>query len=191
VEAGQYPVSVRVEPQESYARLLPLVKWLLLVPHYLALALIGAGVVLVGFLSFFATVATARYPERLWSLMLGFHRWSHRVWAYQMLVTDRYPPFTLAETPDDGVRVTARYPERVARWRPFLAWLLIVPYALLATVVALVAQLWAIAAFFSILFRGTVPDAAFRWIVSALNWQNRTSAYACWMSTRYPPFTLK
>lgn len=79
-------------------RWMPLVKWLLAIPHYLVLAILGiAGFVSV-VMAWLAILFTGRYPRPLFEFAVGILRWGLRVAAYAfLLVTDRYPPFSLAE----------------------------------------------------------------------------------------------
>ncbi|MEN3342749.1 MAG: hypothetical protein V7644_2153 [Actinomycetota bacterium] len=111
-----YPARLEVEYPESLSRGLVLVKWwLLAIPHYLVVAVfagvgwsaastttdsvysvVGGG--LIGLLVLFAAVVllfTGRYPESLYSFVLGMNRWVFRVAAYSLLMTDAYPPFRL------------------------------------------------------------------------------------------------
>ena len=77
-------------------RWLPLVKWLLVFPHYVLLALLWIGAVVAIVAAWFAILVTGRYPEALFDYVVGVGRWSLRVSAYAfLLVTDRYPPFSL------------------------------------------------------------------------------------------------
>jgi hypothetical protein len=77
-------------------RWLPLVKWLLALPHYLVLAFLLAGAVFAVIIAWFAILFTARYPRTLFDYVVGVGRWSLRVYAYAfLLVTDHYPPFSL------------------------------------------------------------------------------------------------
>ena len=79
-------------------RWLPLVKWLLAIPHYIVLAMLWIGVVVAVVVAWFAILATGRYPQALFDFVVGVCRWSLRVSAYAfLLVTDRYPPFSLKE----------------------------------------------------------------------------------------------
>jgi len=77
-------------------RWLPLVKWLLAIPHYIVLAFLMIGAVVVGVIAWFAILLTGRYPRALFDYTVGVGRWALRVQAYAfLLVTDRYPPFSL------------------------------------------------------------------------------------------------
>jgi len=77
-------------------RWLPLVKWLLAIPHYIVLAVLWTGVVVAVVIAWFAILVTGRYPQALFDYVVGVGRWSLRVSAYAfLLVTDRYPPFSL------------------------------------------------------------------------------------------------
>jgi len=77
-------------------RWLPLVKWLLAIPHYVVLAVLALGALVVGVIAWFAILFTGRFPRPLFDYLVGVGRWSLRVEAYAiLLVTDRYPPFSL------------------------------------------------------------------------------------------------
>ncbi len=183
-----YPVSATAELQQSYVRFLPLVKWLLLLPHYFALFFLAIGAAVVAFIALFAVLFTGAYPRGMWDYMFGFYRWTLRVTAYLLLMTDRYPPFTLGETEDDNVFLSAEYPTSVERWRPFVAWLLILPYLIVASLILAVAQVCSFLAFFTIIFTKRIPEGIFDIMRVALNWQMRANFYSYWLSTRYPPF---
>jgi hypothetical protein len=77
-------------------RWLPLVKWLLAVPHYIVLFFLHIGLVVAVVIAWFAILFTTRYPRRLFDFVEGVLRWQNRVNAYAfVLVTDAYPPFRL------------------------------------------------------------------------------------------------
>ena len=78
-------------------RWLPLVKWLLAIPHYIVLFFLGIGAVVAVTVAWFAIIFTGRYPQNLFRYVVGVIRWSNRVNAYAfLLVTDVYPPFQLS-----------------------------------------------------------------------------------------------
>ena len=78
-------------------RWLPLVKWLLAIPHYVVLILISIAALIVVIIAWFAILFTARYPRGLFTFVVGVQRWWLRVYGYAfILTTDRYPPFRLS-----------------------------------------------------------------------------------------------
>ncbi|MEZ4662322.1 MAG: DUF4389 domain-containing protein [Caldilineaceae bacterium] len=77
-------------------RWLPLVKWLLAIPHYIVLAFLAIGVFFTTIVAWFAILFSGQYPQGLFNFSVGVGRWALRVSAYAfLLVTDEYPPFSL------------------------------------------------------------------------------------------------
>ncbi len=77
-------------------RWMPLVKWLLAIPHYIVLGFLGIAAFLAVIIAWFAILFTGQYPSSLFDFVVGVFRWGLRVNAYAfLLVTDRYPPFSL------------------------------------------------------------------------------------------------
>lgn len=94
------PQDVALELPEPDAaalnRWLPLVKWLLAIPHYVVLAFLYLGAVVAVVVAWFAILFTGRYPRALFDYVVGVGRWHLRVVAYAyVLTTDEYPPFRL------------------------------------------------------------------------------------------------
>jgi hypothetical protein len=86
-----YPVVER-----DLNRWLPLIKWLLVIPHLIVLTILGVFAFLSTVGAWLAILATGRYPESLFHFVVGVWRWALRVQAYAfLLVTDQYPPFSL------------------------------------------------------------------------------------------------
>jgi len=78
-------------------RWMPLVKWLLAIPHYVVLAFLLIAALAAVVVAWFAILFTGRYPKGIFDFVEGVIRWSQRVLAYAfLLVTGRYPPFRLA-----------------------------------------------------------------------------------------------
>ncbi len=81
---------------EDLNRWLPLVKWLLAIPHYVVLFFLGIAAFVCVVIAWFAILFTGRYPRGLFDFVVGVGRWAVRVSAYAfLLTTDRYPPFSL------------------------------------------------------------------------------------------------
>ena len=85
------------DAREGLNRWLPLVKWLLAIPHYIVLAFLWLGALFAVIFAWFAILFTGRYPRGLFNYVEGVARWHNRVAGYAfILVTDAYPPFRLA-----------------------------------------------------------------------------------------------
>ncbi|MGH2847204.1 MAG: DUF4389 domain-containing protein [Thermoleophilaceae bacterium] len=79
-------------------RWLPLVKWLLAIPHYIVLFFLYLAVIVLVIGAWFAILFTGRYPRAIFDFVEGVIRWHNRVVGYAfILVTDRYPPFSLSQ----------------------------------------------------------------------------------------------
>jgi Domain of unknown function (DUF4389) len=84
------------DARQGLNRWLPLVKWLLAIPHYIVLFFLWIGAVIAVIVAWFAILFTGRYPRGLFDYVEGVIRWENRVVAYAwILVTDEYPPFRL------------------------------------------------------------------------------------------------
>jgi hypothetical protein len=83
--------------KQDLNRWLPLVKWFLAIPHFIVLFFLAIGAFFAVIIAWFAILFTGRYPRGLFDYVVGVSRWALRVEAYAMLlVTDRYPPFSLS-----------------------------------------------------------------------------------------------
>jgi roadblock/LC7 domain-containing protein len=187
--AAPYPVRVEAERQPEYNRFLPLVKWLLAIPHYIVLFFLLIGVFFAKIVAFFAVLITRRYPEGIFNFVSGTLAWAWNVTAYVYLLTDRYPPFALERDPTYPARLEIDYPaDGVDRWRPLVHWILIIPFAIIAGVLSYLAAVVAFIGVFVILFTKNLPEGMFKLILIPYRWQFRSGTYALFMVTRYPPF---
>ncbi len=88
----QYP-----DAERDLNRWLPLVKWLLAIPHYVVLVFLIVGALFATIFAWLAILFTGRYPKGLFDYVVGVMRWGTRVNAYAfLLATDKYPPFSLS-----------------------------------------------------------------------------------------------
>ena len=207
---NRYPLRVEARRDESLSRWLWLSKWLLLIPHYLVLAVLGVGFVILTLVAYLAVLFTGRYPHAIFSYNVGVLRWSWRVgyYGYEALGTDRYPPFTLADVPDYPARLSVAEPPQPPRWLPLMAWLFAIPHmALLAgltgaarwefrngdTLTSVPLSLVAVGiliAGFALLFTGRYPRGLYDLLVGVARWTLRVIAYLALLTPRYPPFRL-
>ena len=93
--AQSYPLTFDVEYPEELSRWLIFVKWILVIPHIIVMLFLFIGVFIAQTIAFFAILFTKRFPESLFTFLVGVNRWSVRVNAYMNLMRDEYPPFSL------------------------------------------------------------------------------------------------
>jgi hypothetical protein len=184
----EYPARFEVSYPAELNRFLPLVKWLLAFPHYVALFFVALGAFFVLIFGFFAVLFTGRWPRGAFDYLVGTMRWAYRVAVYLHLMTDAYPPFSLADDPAYPARLQVEYPERIANWRPLVHWLLAIPYIFIAGALYWLTGLLTIVAFFTVLFTKKIPRELFELMIPGLRWNIRGSSYAYFMTERYPPF---
>jgi hypothetical protein len=183
-----YEARMEFDYPEELNRWLPLVKWLLVIPHFFVLFFVGIAAFFVAIFGFFAVLITGRWPRGAFDFIVGTFRWAYRVVAYFHLMTDRYPPFSLADDPDYPIRLTVEYPEQMARWRPLVQWILSIPYLIVAGVFYWLTGVLTFIAFFTILFTKQIPRGLYELMIPGFRWNVRGSAYGYFLTDRYPPW---
>jgi hypothetical protein len=191
-----YPARLEGRLDEGLSRWLWLVKWVLLIPHYVVLLFLFVAALGATLVAFFVIIFTGRYPRGMFDFTVGVMRWAWRVgfYGYSALGTDRYPPFSLAAHEDYPATLEVDYPERLSQWMVLVKWLLVIPHLLVIGVLtgtnpSLVGVLVLIAAV-GLLFTGRYVDGVFPFVVGIDRWVLRAMSYLLLLTDEYPPFRL-
>ncbi|WP_424347856.1 DUF4389 domain-containing protein [Kocuria sp. CH-021] len=197
------------------SRWLWLVKWLLVVPHLIVLAVLWFALVVTTVAAGVAVLFTGRYPPSWFSFSVGVLRWSWRVgfYSYSALGTDRYPPFSLARA-DYPAELEIAPPERLSRGLVLVKWwLLAIPHLLILGVLTGGGSTWStsrsgddgttttswgpsllgllvLVAAVLLLFTGRYRPELFALVMGINRWVNRVLAYVLLLRDEYPPFRL-
>jgi hypothetical protein len=190
--ASDYPVRFDVDYPERLSRWKIFVKWLLAIPHFIIIYLLGIVNGVLIFIAFFAVLFTKKWPRGLFDFSIQIQRWTFNTYVYAIgLLRDEYPPFS-GDSGAYALTLEVEYHEDLSRWQIFLKWLFAIPHLLVLTVLGIVAFFAIVIAFFAILFTGRYPRSFFDFVVGTARWAVRVNAYAFWfMTDRYPPFSLK
>jgi hypothetical protein len=206
------PIRLEGTLDQPISRWLWLFKWLLLVPHYIVLAVLWMAFSVVTFIAFFAILFTGRYPRRLFEFNVGVLRWTWRVnyYGYSALGTDRYPPFSLGTDPDYPATFDVAYPEKLSRGLVLIKWwLLAIPQYLILGFLGgglfvgafgyrgaasipfggMIGLLVLFAAL-GLLFTGAYPRDIHTFVVGLNRWVYRVITYVALLRDEYPPFRL-
>ena len=212
--SSYYPMHVDAHLDSGLSRWLWLVKWVLVIPHYIVLAFLWIAFFVLSIVAFFAILFSGHYPRSIFEFNVGVMRWTWRVayYAYGALGTDKYPPFTLQEVPDYPTHLAVDYPEHLSRGLVLVKWwLLAIPHYIVTgvflggtyyaytvvdagvdnTVYYRNIGLIGVLVFFAgvvLLFTGRYPRSMFDFILGMNRWVLRVAAYVGLMTDQYPPF---
>ncbi|MDA8290079.1 MAG: DUF4389 domain-containing protein [Actinomycetota bacterium] len=203
-----YPARLEGRLEEPLNRWLWLVKWALLVPHFVVLTGLWIATTVLTAVAGCSILVTGRYPRAIFDFNVGVMRWTWRVSFYGIdaFATDRYPPFSLRPDPSYPADFDVDYPERLSRGLVLVKWwLLAIPQYLVVGVLAGglglsvdgawriaggggVVALLALAGAVVVAVTGAYPKQLFDVTIGLNRWCFRVLAYAALMRDEYPPF---
>jgi hypothetical protein len=131
-----------------------------------------------------------RYPRWWFDFARELVRFSARVCAYFVLLTDRYP----STVDEQSVHLEIDYPNvaHLNRWLPLVKWLLAIPHYVVLVLLLIATAFAVVMAWFAILFTGRYPRALFDFVAGVGRWGLRVQAYAFLLVTdQYPPFSTR
>jgi hypothetical protein len=190
-----YAATLEVETPEKIANWRPLVHWILAIPQFLALSVLGVVGSVVAFFSWATILITGALPVGLANLQCLVLRYNVRVTTYAAFLHEQYPPFDFTPTAAEpgGTPVTIQFTpvlENRNRLTSGLRFIWVIPAAVFAGIIMFAAQVVIFIAFFAVLFTGSWPIGMREFVVAALRLSLKVNTYAGLLTDEYPPFSL-
>ncbi len=190
------PVTFTYDLPERITNWKPLVQWLLAIPHWLIVWVLGQVANVVAVISWFAIVFTGRMPQGLANFECMYVRYYLRTLSYAGFLREEYPPFgftTSPADPGDDRRVRLDFlPELENRNRLTVGFRIILAIPQLIFVAALSIAAWVVViiAVFAVLFTGQWPAGMRDFVLKVARCWLRLETYVMLLTDQYPPFSL-
>ena len=191
-------MKLKITHQESYSREELLLRaffgWLyIFIPHYFMLMILGLWSAVLSFIAFWSILFTARYPQSFFEFQVGLTRWSIRVQARSLNLSDGYPPFGI-DAAEEYTDFQMAYPEKLDRGlaiiKMLFGWLYCaLPHALMLFFRNLATMILHFLAFWAVLFTGKYPASWHKFNVGTIRWGTHVNLYLGFMTDTYPPFS--
>ena len=130
-----------------------------------------------------------KYPRWWFDFNLEVIKFSTRIGAYMLLLTDKYP----STDEEQSIHLTLDYPAQgeLNRWLPLIKWILAIPHYIVLSVLLTVEIVLVLVGWVVILITGKLPEGIHKFMVGVSRWSLRVQAYAFLLTTdKYPPFSL-
>ena len=192
-----YPVDLKGNYKERPNRLLWIIKFILLIPHYICLWFLAIPTIITIPASWLAVVILGRNPRILWSYHSGLMRWSWRVNFYggwyggEASSADQYPPFSFQSREDYPADLVIEYPESSSRLTGLFRWPMAIPHWIVVSLLGTIRSILVLFALLALLFTGRYPESLFEIIMGLNRWSYRVGAYSMLLVNDYPPFRFE
>ena len=208
-----YPVTLTVGFPERLSRLTTFFRLFMLIPQWFVIIFISIAAWVIMFLSWWAILFTARYPEVFLNFVVWWLRWYTRVIGYAYLLTDKYPPFSGREEADYPVIFGVEHPEKLSRLTTFFRFPIVpmptmplwdhwrfqpsnipgmpmaIPHYIVLWFISIAGFIILFLSWWAILFIGRYPRVFFDFITWWFRWSMRVTGYAYLVTDKYPPFS--
>jgi hypothetical protein len=191
-------MKIGIKHQESYSRGSLILRSLfgglyIALPHGFLLIFMSIASSFVGIINFWSILITGKMIRSMFDFQLNLMRWSLRVNARLMNLSDGYPAFGMTHN-DPDVVLDIEYPETSNRVSVLLRamfgiWYVLIPHAFLLFFLQIGVMFVRIIAFWAVLFTGKYPEGMHNYMVGVLRWNIRVSAFMSYLTDTYPPFS--
>jgi len=209
-----YPVTLAVGYPERLSRLTTFFRLFMLIPQVFVFAFVSIAAWVIMFLSWWAILFTARYPEVFLNFITWWLRWYARLGGYACLLTDKYPPFSGRVEAEYPIVLEVEHPEELSRLTTFFRFPIIpmpkmgvwgegwgrmqsavpgmpmaIPHYVVLCFISIAANIILFLSWWAILFIGRYPRVFFDFITWWFRWDMRVTGYVYLVTDKYPPFS--
>ncbi|MEY5134042.1 MAG: hypothetical protein RLZZ198_2046 [Bacteroidota bacterium] len=191
-------MKIGIKHQESYSRGSLILRSLfgglyIALPHGFLLIFMSIASSFVGIINFWSILITGKMIRSMFDFQLNLMRWSLRVNARLMNLSDGYPAFGMTHN-DADVVLDIDYPETSNRVSVLLRamfgiWYVLIPHAFLLFFLQIGVMFVRVIAFWAVLFTGKYPEGMHAYMVGVIRWNIRVSAFMSYLTDTYPPFS--
>jgi len=179
------PVLVAFAGPSPQSRVTVLFRIFMAIPQLIVVYMLGVAAYVITFIGWFGALFTGRLPVFAADFLTGYLRWLSRVYAYLYLLTDEYPPFTLADA-EYPVRL-ATMPGQLNRLAVLFRIFLLIPCAIVNGVVTYGAlTVFQFVSWLIVLITGRMPDTIYQALSAVLRYQLRFIGFAAMLTSAYP-----
>jgi len=192
---GAYPITLTFDSPEKIARWRPLVHWLLAIPHFVILYVLGIVAQVLAFIGWFAGVFAGKIPDGLQKPIAMYVRYNARVTTYALFQREEYPPFAFDGAfadPGDDARIRVDVVPAIegrSRLTIFFRLVMLIPQFFVLIFVSIAAWVVMVIGFFAVIILGRWPSGLNTFLIGFLRWNTRVNAYCYLLTDEYPPFS--
>jgi Domain of unknown function (DUF4389) len=179
-----HPIGLIVTDDLERSRLTTFFRLILAIPHLIFVGLWGIAAYFALIIAWFAALFTGRVPLALHVFMADWLRYSTRVTAYTLLLSNPFPPFSAAGDYPIDARIDDG--EAQSRLTVFFRLILAIPALILASVFQSVNQVVAFLSWFYILIFGRMNEGMENLNAWLLRYEVQTYGYIMLLTPRYP-----
>jgi hypothetical protein len=208
-----YPVTLTVAFPERLSRLTTFFRLFMVIPQVFVFIFISIAGWFIVFLSWWAILFTARYPDVFFNFVVWWLRWGTRLSGYAFFLTDKYPPFSGREEAGYPVILGVERPERLSRltsffrfpiipmptftmgkgwgiqWSPGAGMPMTIPHVIVLYFLSIAGIVILFLSWWAILFTAKYPKVFFDFITWWFRWETRVYGYSYLVTDKYPPFS--
>ena len=192
----RYPVTVTFNPPERVPRWLPIFGWLLAIPHYLVLWVLGIVAELCMIVGWFSGVILGRIPDGLLGMITGYLRYQVRVETYLLFMRGAYPAFSFTTESidprtDPMVALDVVLAPQRNRLTILFRLLIAIPQFIVLWFVTIATYVVIVIAWFAAIILGRWPSGLQDFALGWMRWGTRVRAYLMLLTDAYPPFSMQ